>query len=109
MEALGEEIFEGFFDEASEKERQVLAVLAEKDEILDFATLSDILKKEHNISATTMSKLLERLLHKRIIDHPGRGLYFIPDVLFRKYLKEKLKEPSRFSISAYESQQKRQK
>lgn len=95
LETLGEEIFNSLFEESSEKERQILAILAKQNQSSEYTNIADTVNKEYGMPANTMSKLLERLVQKRLIERPERGEYFIPDPLFREYLRGKTTDPTR--------------
>lgn len=86
LEAVGEEVFNQMFSSASEKEQQLLRVLAHNKEPSSVSTLKSAAKKMYKIPESSVSKLVDRLIEKNLIIKPAKAFYFIQDSLFREYV-----------------------
>jgi AAA+ ATPase superfamily predicted ATPase len=87
LETLGEEIFNALFDKASSSEQQILHVLAEYGALCPFSELVKLSNQKYGVSKKRMADILDRLVDKRIISKPKRGVYSIDDALFREFIK----------------------
>ncbi|MFH1246975.1 MAG: ATP-binding protein [Candidatus Micrarchaeota archaeon] len=86
LDVIGEEVFNQMFYSASEKEQQVLRVLAHNFEPSSFSALQTAAKSMYKLPESSVSKLVNRLIEKNLIIKPAKAKYFIPDALFREYL-----------------------
>lgn len=80
-------IFHQWFDQASSEEAKILSVLSKADgpkSIKDINILAEECKIK--ISSQNITKYLQRLAGKKLVNKTGRGLYIIPDRMFRTYI-----------------------
>jgi hypothetical protein len=89
LETLGEEVFSGLFESASDSEQLVLDTLARSENEAGFGEITERAKKTHNLSKLTVASALERLVEKRIIIKPKRGSYLVEDNLFKIFIVRK--------------------
>lgn len=82
---LGVAVFDYWFNQASVEETKVLRIIADSGEPIP---ARDVQKKAEkaSISPRNISKYLQRLIEKNLILKTGRGLYTIPDRMFRAYI-----------------------
>ena len=83
IETLGQTVFDGWLENASEREKEALKVLANFEKP---AELKEIHKKSSQ-KKEDISRYLERLNEKRLIEKPSRGHFPIPDYFYREYIK----------------------
>jgi len=82
---LGEKVFEGFYDKASETEQKIIHCLAGEDEPVNQKGFEE--KVREAVGGTSgVRKHFRRLVEKGLIDNPKRGVYLISDGLFREYI-----------------------
>lgn len=86
LEIIGEEVFNQMFYLASEKEQQVLRVLAHNEMPSSFSALKTASHNMYKIPGSSVSKIVDRLIEKKLIIKPEKAFYFVPDPLFREYL-----------------------
>ena len=82
LSELGERVFESFYDKASKIERQVLYEMAKEEKPIAITDFSKKIGK----TLDDVSKPLNRLVNKNLVDKPRRGEYFVSDKLFREYV-----------------------
>lgn len=87
---LGEEIFNWLFDSASENEQLILSILAEYEGACSFGEILPLAEGHFDISKNLLANILERLVSKRIISKPRRGVYSVDDTLFRTFITRKM-------------------
>lgn len=85
---LGMAIFYYWYSQASSNESKVLRLIAMEDTPVTMKKIQGI-AKESKIQLPPMNipKFLQRLLDKKLIEKSGRGLYIIPDRMFRVFLR----------------------
>ncbi len=85
---LGVAIFDRWLGQASGEEAKVLQVIASTDAALSVQDIQGLTENRRpEIPSGNIPKYLQRLAEKKLIDRPGRGLYTIPDNMFRAYLR----------------------
>jgi len=85
---MGVAIFDYLFRQASGEEAKVLRVIAKAETAVSAKQIHELAKRgKIIISAQNIAKYLQRLVEKRLISKSGRGLYVIPDRMFRAYLR----------------------
>lgn len=90
---LGVAIFDRWLGQASGEEAKVLEVIARAETALSVQDIQRLAKNRRpEIPSRNVPKYLQRLAEKRIIDRAGRGLYTIPDNMFRAYLRSRLSQ-----------------
>jgi len=87
LQYLGDYVFDNILHEISQKEGDILAVLAHFDQPVNYERiLQKSIELHKKISSSGV--LLSRLVSKEVIEKPSRGLYYIPDIMFREYIKQ---------------------
>jgi len=90
---LGTAIFEHWFQQASAEEAKILHILAEQTSPLTVKTVHDLAKCRGGISSLgNVPKYLQRLAAKGLANRKSRGEYFIPDRMFRAYVRSRCEE-----------------
>jgi CheY-like chemotaxis protein len=88
---LGIAVFDRWFNQASSEEAKVLFSIANVDapltakEIQDSASAGQV-----KVSTGSVSKYLQRLVEKKLIDKTGRGSYTVTDRMFRAYIRNRV-------------------
>jgi hypothetical protein len=85
---MGIAIFDYWLSQASAEEAKVLYAIA-RTEIPIFAKEIQAMAKAGKVKVSTrnITKYLQRLLEKKLVSKSGRGSYFIPDRMFRAFLR----------------------
>ena len=87
---LGAAVFEHWYGEASPEEAKVLRAVAEADaEVSVGETQQLLVRLDTRISSKSITKYLQRLTGKQLIERAARGRYAISDPMFRAYLRRK--------------------
>ena len=87
LHQMGLAIFDLWFDQASAEEAKVLRLLAQEEEPVTLKQLrTQIQQGEQEIKPGNISRYVKRLAEKKLISKSGRGLYTIPDKMFRAYI-----------------------
>ncbi len=85
---MGIAVFDNWFDQASDEEAKVLLLIAMDEVAVSTGKIQEMAKTEKiKVDSKSITKYLQRLLEKGLIKKSGRGLYSIPDVMFRTYLR----------------------
>jgi repressor of nif and glnA expression len=72
---------------ASERERQLLKILAASDYALEWKAITALVKKSYKtFPAQSVGKFLSKLLEKGLIQQPKRGISKLPDRIFEEYI-----------------------
>lgn len=88
LEDLGEIIFTPLYNRASEKEKQILKVMANNYNTKSVDKLMSIaVNKGTDIDKGAFNVLLSRLVEKGIIVKTGRGSYILPNRLLAEYIR----------------------
>ena len=88
LDDLGVAIFGYWFRLASSEEAKVLRVIAEADTSVAVKDIQEAIKtSKETVSSQSIPKYLQRLVEKQLLNKAGRGLYGIPDPMFRAYIK----------------------
>jgi hypothetical protein len=88
LEDLGEIIFTPLYNRASEKEKQILKVMANNYNTKSVDKLMSIAVNEGtDIDKGAFNVLLSRLVEKGIIAKTGRGSYILPNRLLAEYIR----------------------
>ncbi len=83
---LGEILFDYMYDSASPTEKEVLRALSEKYTPVESKTLSKRLKR---FKSEDVNKYLNRLAAKKLVVRKERGVFALPDRMFREYVLRK--------------------
>lgn len=84
---MGVAIFDYLFRQASAEEAKVLRVIADADAATSAKQIHELAKMgKVSLSAQNIAKYLQRLVEKKLISKSGRGLYAMPDRMFRAYV-----------------------
>jgi CheY-like chemotaxis protein len=84
---LGIAVFDRWFSQASSEEVKVLQLIAKADSPLSVKEMQKEAESARiKISAGNISKYLQRLSEKKLIDKSGRGQYTIKDRMFCAYI-----------------------
>jgi len=87
IDDLGAAVFDRWFHEASAEEAKILSVIASVQGPVSAKEVNEAAKaKKIRVSSPSIAKYLQRLSEKRIILRTSRGLYAIPDRMFRAYI-----------------------
>jgi TusA-related sulfurtransferase len=87
LEDLGEIIFTPLYNRASEKEKQILKIMANNYNTKSVDKLMSIaVNKGTDIDKGAFNVLLSRLVEKGIIAKTGRGFYTLPNRLLAEYI-----------------------
>jgi hypothetical protein len=85
---MGIATFNNWFNQASSEETKVLGVLATVEAPVPFKDIHEMIETgKIRVSSKNIPKYLQRLVEKKLINKTGRGLYFIPDRMFRTYIR----------------------
>ena len=85
---LGIAVFDNWFKQASNEERKVLRVIAEKEAPLSPKKIHSLIEKNKlGIASQNIRKYLQRLAEKKLISKIDRGFYTIPDRMFQIYIR----------------------
>jgi FixJ family two-component response regulator/Cdc6-like AAA superfamily ATPase len=84
---LGIAIFNYWFQQASVEEAKILRLVAKTDTPMSIKDIHQVAgENQVKISSGNISKYLQRLTEKKLICKTGRGLYILPDSMFRAYI-----------------------
>jgi len=84
---MGIATFNNWFSQASSEETKVLRILAKVEAPVSLKDIHEMAETgKVRVSSKNIAKYLQRLVEKRLINKTGRGLYFIPDRMFRTYI-----------------------
>jgi hypothetical protein len=84
---LGAAVFDRWFHEASAEEAKVLTLIAAARGPVSAKDVKEAAEaKKVRISPPSITKYLQRLSEKQVITKTGRGMYAIPDRMFRAYI-----------------------
>lgn len=87
LDDIGIAIFDHWFRQASVEESKVLRVVASEESPISTKKIHEISKTyKLGISSQNIAKYLQRLVGKKLIAKSGRGLYLVPDKMFRSYV-----------------------
>lgn len=79
---LGDVLFDYIYDSASPTEREVLMALADEYEPIE----SKALTKKVKLKNEMVNKYLNRLVSKKLVVRKERGVFALPDRMFREYI-----------------------
>ncbi|OGC22637.1 hypothetical protein A3J90_07430 [candidate division WOR-1 bacterium RIFOXYC2_FULL_37_10] len=84
---LGEILLNSLIVEASDREREILLVLAREFKPLGWKEIADeILRVNKKFPKEAVGTILARLVSKQLLTQEKRGIYLLPDRMFREYL-----------------------
>ena len=87
LESIGQILLDTLIQGASEREQQLLKILATSESSLEWKAITSLVKEAYKTFPTqSVGKFLSRLLEKGLIQQPKRGIYKLPDRLFREYI-----------------------
>ncbi len=87
LESIGQILLDTLIQGASEREQQLLKVLASSESSLEWKAITSLVKEAYKtFPAQSVGKFLFRLLEKGLIQQPKRGIYKLPDRMFREYI-----------------------
>jgi hypothetical protein len=89
LHELGRDYFEALYRRASEREKEVLSVVVEKDKPLSIADIRSIMiteKRKAGFPIANIKNFLYRLNEKEILKRNNSGEFMISDPMFAKYL-----------------------
>jgi len=86
LRILGERVFNGWYERASEKEAEIIKVMADYHEPVDLSKIIHDVKQSTGFSAEEITAYMPRIDSKELVVKFRRGVYYIPDRLFREYL-----------------------
>jgi predicted transcriptional regulator len=87
---LGIAVFDRWFSSASSEEAKVLFNIANAGTPLSAKEIQDSASAGHvKVSTGSISKYLQRLVEKKLIDKTGRGSYTVTDKMFRAYIRDR--------------------
>lgn len=85
---MGIAIFDYWFGQASGEEAKVLCTIAKAETPVSGKEIQQLAKAgKVMVSSSNITKYLQRLFEKQLINKSGRGSYFISDHMFRVYLR----------------------
>lgn len=85
---MGHAIFDTWFGQASSEESKILRIIAMAKNPISLKIVQEMARDNKvKISQPNIAKYLQRLVEKQLISKTGRGLYIIPDRMFRTYIK----------------------
>jgi len=85
---MGVAVFKNWFGQASDEEAKVLRLIAKEESSISVQKIQNLAKIDKiKIAPKSITKYLQRLVEKELIIKPGRGLYTIPDYMFRIYIR----------------------
>ncbi|MBI1924025.1 BlaI/MecI/CopY family transcriptional regulator [Candidatus Poribacteria bacterium] len=84
----GGAIFDYWFNQASSEEAKVLRVVADAETPLSAKEIREMAKSgQLQVSSRNIAKYLQRLVEKKLLSKIDRGLYEVPDRMFRAYIR----------------------
>lgn len=83
IDHLGDVLFDFLYDSASPSEKEVLIIIAEEYKPIESKVLTKKIKKFKN---EAVNKYLNRLLSKKLVIRKERGVFALPDRMFREYI-----------------------
>lgn len=84
---MGIAVFCHWFDQASTEEGKVLRMIAEEEAPISAKEINRISEAStFKVSPGNVTKYLQRLVEKKLVNKSGRGLYSVPDRMFRAYI-----------------------
>ncbi len=84
---MGSAIFDRWFSQASGEEAKLLRVIARSEYPVSIKEIHRLLEMgKVRVSPKNIAKFIQRLMEKKLIDKSGRGIYTIPDRMFRAYI-----------------------
>ncbi|MBU1061396.1 MAG: hypothetical protein KJ952_01550, partial [Candidatus Omnitrophica bacterium] len=89
LKELGKDYFQSLFSKASDRERDLLKILAEEKRplsIKDFRTMMIVGKYAKKFPIANIKNFLYRLDEKRIIKRDAAGNFDMPDRMFREFI-----------------------
>jgi hypothetical protein len=89
LRELGRDYFEALYRRASEREKEVLAVLVEKEKPLTISDIRSVMiteKRNAGFPIANIKNFLYRLYEKEILKRQSSGAFEIIDPMFAKYL-----------------------
>ncbi len=89
LRELGKDYFEALYRRASDREKEVLSILVEKNKPLSIADIRSVMiteKRTAGFPITNIKNFLYRLYEKEIIKRRDTGEFEIVDPMFSKYL-----------------------
>ncbi len=86
LETLGEEVFSHLFESASPTEKQLLRIIAKHEKPLLFSDIHSTATEKYGMLKSNVAVGLDRLVIKRVITKPERGMYSIDDNLFKTFI-----------------------
>lgn len=85
---MGVAVFDNWFTHASEEEAKVLRLIAKEESFVSVQRIQYLAKaRKIKIAPKSITKYLQRLVEKELIIKSSRGLYTIPDFIFRTYIR----------------------
>lgn len=85
---MGIAVFDNWFRQASEEEAKVLRLMAKEESSVSVQKIQTGAKTgKIKIASKSVPKYLQRLVEKELIIKSSRGLYLIPDLMFRTYIR----------------------
>jgi len=85
---MGVAVFANWFRKASDEEAKVLRLMAKEDASISVQKIQELAKSNHiKITSGSITKYLQRLIEKELVVKSTRGLYTIPDFMFRTYIR----------------------
>jgi ActR/RegA family two-component response regulator len=85
---MGTAVFDHWFGQASGEEAKVLRIIAEAEAPISAKEINRISEaRTFKVSSGNITKYLQRLVEKRLVNKSGRGLYSLPDRMFRAYVR----------------------
>jgi len=79
---LGDVLFDYIYGTASPSEREVLMALADEYEPIE----SKALTKKVKLKNEMVNKYLNRMVSKKLVTRKERGVFALPDRMFREYI-----------------------
>ena len=88
LNVMGGAIFDYWFNQASSEEAKVLRVVADAETPLSAKEIREMAKSgQLQVSSRNIAKYLQRLVEKKLLSKIDRGLYEVPDRMFRAYIR----------------------
>ncbi len=87
IEYIGQILLNTLIQNSSNRERQLLKVIASSESPLEWKEITSIVKKTYKeFPIHSVGKFLSRLVEKGLAHQPKRGTYKLPDRMFREYI-----------------------
>ncbi|MDI6735501.1 MAG: AAA family ATPase [bacterium] len=83
---IGNILFDHLYDDASPSEKEILKVISEEYKPVESKTITEKIKKFKN---EAVNKYLHRLVSKKLLILEQRGVFALPDRMFREYVLRK--------------------